>query len=353
MAVYNQLTGIPEPVDDGWWASVLTEEERNKPPVSPRPLKTCTEQSVARSVRPQEASKGRSACTERSRSVEKPFRRVEKRPELQNKPSANWVHIQELFHGDEIISLNVTGFNRGGLLVEGDGLYGFVPFSHLVELAGSEPEEREQALTNYVGRSLRLKVIECVPEDGRVVFSERAAQAEPGRRAKIFSNLEPGQKVRGLVTNITDFGAFVDLGGVEGLIHISELSWGRVAHPSQIVNLGEEVEVMVMEIAADRCRVALSLKRLFDNPWLSAEHDFAINQIVPATITSVVSYGAFARLDVGVEGLIHASEMHLEEGLTVKDILNEGQRLDVRVLHVDAAHQRMGLSLHLTGDYNN
>jgi small subunit ribosomal protein S1 len=248
--------------------------------------------------------------------------------------------------------LTVTGFNRGGLLVEGDGLYGFVPFSHLVEMAGGEPAEREQALTNYVGRSLRLKVIECVPEDGRVVFSERAAQAEPGRRSKIFSNLQSGQKVCGQVTNITDFGVFVDLGGVEGLIHISELSWGRVAHPSQIVKLGQDVEILVMDIAAERCRVALSLKRLFDNPWLSAEHDFAINQIVPVTVTSVVSYGAFARLDVGVEGLIHASEMKIEEGQTVKDILSEGQRLDVRVLHVDAAHQRMGLSLHLPGDYN-
>jgi len=340
MVAHNKLTEVPDPVDDGWWASVLAEEERNKPLVSPRPLKVSTERSVVQSL-------------SKDRNVARPIEHIERRPEPQNKPSADWVHIQELFHGDEIISLNVTGFNRGGLLVEGDGLYGFVPFSHLVELAGSEPAEREQALINYVGRSLRLKVIECVPEDGRVVFSERAAQAEPGRRSKIFSNLQTGQRVRGLVTNITDFGVFVDLGGVEGLIHISELSWGRVVHPSQIVNLGQDVEVQVMDIAAERCRVALSLKRLFDNPWLSAERDFAVNQIVPATITSVVSYGAFARLDVGVEGLIHASEMQLEEGLTVKDILNEGQRLDVRVLHVDAAHQRMGLSLHLTSDHNN
>ena len=308
----------PPPVDNGWWDSVLAEEERHKPSLPPRPLK-----------------------------VEKPTERAAKHVEVQEKPSADWSHIQQLFHGDEIVSLNVTGYNRGGLLVEGGGLFGFVPFSHLVELAGSEPADRDHALGNYVGRSLRLKVIECVPEDGRVVFSERAAQAEPGRRSKIFGSLQPGQKVTGLVTNVTDFGVFVDLGGVEGLIHISELSWGRVAHPSQIVNLGQEVDVLVMDIAAERCRVALSLKRLFPNPWLSAERDFAVDQIVPATITAVVSYGAFARLDVGVEGLIHASEMRIEDGLTVKDILSEGQRLDVRVLHVDAAHQRMGLSLRL------
>jgi small subunit ribosomal protein S1 len=275
--------------------------------------------------------------------------------EAREKPSADWSHIQQLFHGDEIISLNVTGFNRGGLLValQGNGLFGFVPFSHLVELAGSEPADRDKALSDYVGRSLNLKVIECVPEDGRVVFSERAAQAEPGRRSKIFNSLQPGQKVAGLVTNITDFGVFVDLGGVEGLIHISELSWGRVGHPNQIVRMRQELEVLVMEIVAERCRVALSLKRLLPNPWLSIERDFVVDQVVPATVTAVLAYGAFARLDVGVEGLIHASEMRLEEGRTVKDILSEGQRLDVRVLHVDAPHQRMGLSLQLNAGQAN
>lgn len=326
MSGQDKLIESPTPVDDGWWESVLAEEERHKPFVSPRQSK---------------------AFVEQSRSVEKPVERERnaKHIETQEKNQADWSHIQELFHGDEIVDLTVTGYNRGGLLVEGEGMFGFVPFSHLVELAGSEPSDRDKALSEYVGRALHLKVIECVPDDGRVVFSERAAQAEPGQRSKIFDSLEPGQKVRGQVTNITDFGVFVDLGGVEGLIHISELSWGRVGHPSQILSLGQEVEVLVMDIAAERCRVALSLKRLHPNPWLSIEQDFAVNQVVPATITAVLSYGAFARLDVGVEGLIHASEMPLEEGGTVKDILSEGQRLDVRILHVDAAHQRMGLSL--------
>ena len=358
----------PAPVDDGWWESVLMEEERHKMPIAPRPLKVHVERSVA--PRPQGMSRDQNAGTERhlpwraapgsrsagaehGRSVEKPAERAGKHVEAMEKHSANWPHIQKLFHGDEIVNLTVTGFNRGGLLVEGDGLFGFVPFSHLVELAGSEPADRDKALGEYVGRLLPLKVIECVPDDGRVVFSERAAQAEPGQRSKIFGSLQPSQKVTGLVTNITDFGVFVDLGGVEGLIHISELSWGRVAHPSQIVSLGQNVEVLVMEIAAERCRVALSLKRLYPNPWLSIEQDFAVDQVVPATVTAVLSYGAFARLDVGVEGLIHASEMSLDAGRMVKDILSEGQRLDVRVLHVDAAHQRMGLSLHLNSDQAN
>jgi small subunit ribosomal protein S1 len=228
-------------------------------------------------------------------------------------------------------------------------LYGFVPFSHLVELAGkNEASQREHDLESFVGRSLRLKVIECVPEDGRIVFSERAAQAEPGKRAELFGALHPGERVTGTVTNITDFGVFVDLGGVEGLIHISELSWGRVLHPNQIVQMGQAVDVQVLDLAPERCRVALSLKRLQPNPWLSASTDFPEGKVVPATITSVVSYGAFARLEAGVEGLIHASEMSLTEGQTVKDLLSEGTPVQVRVLHVDASHQRMGLSMRLT-----
>ena len=322
----------PPPVDDGWWDSVLAEEERYKPFTPPRS--------------PRDGN-------EKSKNVDKAVDRGAKQDNSQEKTAPDWTRIQRLFHGDEIVNLIVTGFNRGGLLVEGEGLFGFVPFSHLVDLAGSELADRDKALGEYVGRTLSLKVIECVPEDGRVVFSERAAQAEPGRRSKIFGSLQPAQKVAGTVTNITDFGVFVDLGGVEGLIHISELSWGRVAHPSQIVSLGQEVDVLVMDIAPERCRVALSLKRLHQNPWLSIEQDLVVDQVVPATVTAVLSYGAFARLDVGVEGLIHASEMPLAEGRIVKDILTEGQRLDVRVLHVDAAHQRMGLSLRLNNEQTN
>src|SRR5690606_463501 len=135
---------------------------------------------------------------------------------------------------------------------------------------------------------------------------ERAAQSEPGKRAELFHSLLAGQKARGTVTNITDFGVFVDLGGVEGLIHISDLSSGRVTQPSQFVKLGEQIDVQVLDLAPERCRVALSLKRLLPNPWLTAEQNFPIGSVKSATITSVLSYGAFARLvEFGVEGLIH------------------------------------------------
>jgi small subunit ribosomal protein S1 len=147
------------------------------------------------------------------------------------------------------------------------------------------------------------------------------------------------------VTNVTDFGVFVDLGGVEGLIHISELSWGRVSHPNQIVKMGQELDIQVLDISAERCRVALSLKRMTANPWEHASTDFPEGTVLPAVVTSVLSYGAFARIDAGVEGLIHASEMSLQPNQTPRDLFKEGQTVQVRVLHVDPAHQRMGLSL--------
>lgn len=309
----NEKKQMPE-IDDGWWDSVLAEEERYIAPGSRQP------------------------------KVEAPAKIDEANQ------SPDWKEVRDLYHQDRIVDLMVTGFNRGGVLVEGEGLYGFVPFSHLIEMAASpEKQDRESSLESYVGQTLRLKVIECAPEDGRVVFSERAALAEPGKRMDLFSTLEPGQTIKGTVTNVTDFGVFIDLGGVEGLIHISELSWGRVSHPSQIVDLGREIDAQVLEISPERCRVALSLKRLLPNPWERANTDFAEGQIVPAVITSIVSYGAFARLEAGVEGLIHASEMPLADGQSVRDVVDDNQEVQVRILHVDAAHQRMGLSLNLYG----
>ena len=256
----------PVPVtDDGWWESVLAEDERHAPPSPSRP------------------------------PMHPPVR-METKAEESNKVQPDWVQVQELYHHDQIVTLKVTGSNRGGLLVEGEGLYGFVPFSHLVEMAGrNDLPDRERILGTYIGQSLKLKVIECVPEDGRIVLSERAALAEPGKRSELFHSLHSGGRVQGTVTNITDFGVFIDLGGVEGLIHISELSWGRVVHPNQIVQMGQSLEVQVLDLSSERCRVALSLKRLLPNPWEKVATDFSVGQVLPAVITSVLSYGAFAQ----------------------------------------------------------
>lgn len=310
MVAYRKFEKSMPEVDDSWWESVLAEEER----YSSLP---------AKQVKVEESAKNDSL-----------------------KKDPDWNEVRELYHQDRIVDLQVTGYNRGGVLVEGEGMYGFVPYSHLVEMVGGpEKQNREDELDSYVGRKLRLKVIECAPEDGRIVFSERAALAEPGKRMQLFNNLEAGQRVTGTVTNITDFGVFIDLGGVEGLIHISELSWGRVTHPNQIVELGQSIEAYVLEISPERCRVALSLKRLLPNPWEKANSDFVVGQVLSAKVTSVVSYGAFARLQIGIEGLIHASEMPLDGGKNVRDVVVEGQEIQVRILHVDPVHQRMGLSL--------
>jgi small subunit ribosomal protein S1 len=317
MVAYRKTDKPMPEVDESWWDSVLAEEERYSTPVARQKLPKAEEPKKIEST----------------------------------KQDPDWNEVRELYHQDRIVDLEVTGYNRGGVLVEGQGLYGFVPYSHLVEMVGdSEKQKREDGLESYVGRTLRLKVIECAPEDGRVVFSERAALAEPGKRMDLFNTLEPGKNITGTVTNITDFGVFIDLGGVEGLIHISELSWGRVAHPGQIVKLGQDIEAQVLEISPERCRVALSLKRLLPNPWEKAGSDFSVGQIVPAIVTSVVSYGAFARLEAGVEGLIHASEMPLDGGKIVRDVVGEEQEVQVRILHVDATNQRMGLSLNLDGE---
>jgi small subunit ribosomal protein S1 len=294
--------------DEGWWASVLAEEESRTGAAAPKPNK----------------------------------------PEERVKPPLNWEKATALFRKDEIVCLRVTGFNRGGLLVEGSDLSGFVPTSHLVGVPSQEGEEsRESNLAAYVGENLRLKIIECVPAEGRMVFSERAARSEAGKRPALFSALQPGQHVTGEITNVTEFGAFVDLGGVEGLIHISELSWGRVAHPNQIVRVGDHVEVLVLEVAPERCRIALSLKRLSANPWETVAARYPVNSITTAVITALVPYGAFARLEEGLEGLIHTSEIPEPADANAKPVLATGQSVQVRVLQVDVARQRLGLSMRL------
>ena len=307
--------------DEGWWESVLAEERRYSSHLS----------------RPQHVPQKTTPAVPKQQEVVQPAVAL----------NVDWELVQGLYRDDHIMSMKVIGHNRGGLLVEGeDGLSGFIPLSHLVELVGkSDLADRAISLEGYEGKILNVKIIECAPEDGRVVFSERAALAEPGRRSELFQSLQAGVQVKGTITNITDFGVFVDLGGVEGMIHISELSWGRVSHPHDIVKLGQEIAVQVLDLSAEHCRVALSLKRMTQNPWERASTDFAEGHVLPAEIRSVLSYGAFACLEVGVEGLIHATEMPLAAGQTPRDMLTEGQQVQVRVLHVDPAHQRMGLSL--------
>jgi small subunit ribosomal protein S1 len=299
---------LPE-IDDGWWKSVLAEDEEWK----------------------------------RSRPTAKGAGKLEKSGE-----GLSWEWANEIFRQDQIIRLVVTGFNKGGLLVDQDGMHGFIPLSHLVNLPQPlSKEERESCLSAYVGRTLNLKIIECVRDEGRLVLSERSALAEPGRRTHLFNTLQSGQNVNGVVTNITEFGVFVDMGGVEGLIHISELSWGRVRHPSQILQEGQEINVLVLKVFPERCRVALSLKRLGSNPWEKAANIYRKNQIVPAIVTSLTSFGAFACVEDGLEGLIHSSEIPLAPDTSSKIVLQPGKKIMARIIKIDISKQRMSLSLNL------
>ena len=254
-----------------------------------------------------------------------------------SQPENDWKYIDQLFKQDEIICLKVVGSNQGGLIVEGDKINGFVPTSHL--LAGHKKKE-------YLQQTISLKVIEYDKDRCRVVLSERAAQAEAGTRLKLLDTLEEGTCIPGIVTTLTDFGAFVDLGGMEGLIHISELSWGRVDHPSDVVAVSDELEVYVLNIDRKENKVALSLKKMCDNPWETITERYHQGQIVEAVVKNIVSYGAFVRLEEGVDGLIHVSELGGNgDEVSPWDVLEENQKVSVEIIHLDPEEQRLGLSL--------
>ena len=231
-------------------------------------------------------------------------------------------------------------------MVEAQSLRGFVPVSHLVSF---HPEisdrERSMQLAELIGQQLCLKVIEYDPERGRLVFSERAAQAGPGRRTELLDSLTIGDKINGSVTNITRFGVFVDLGGVEGLIHVSELSWGRVRHPSDVLGCGDVVDVQVLSIDQDQGRVALSLKELLPDPWANVEERYKVEDIVEGQITNVVKFGAFVGIEDGLEGLIHISELGDGNFLHPRSVIREGEQVRVRVIHIDSHGRRLGLSM--------
>lgn len=256
----------------------------------------------------------------------------------------DWTRVLELQEREALCYAEVIGVNRGGLLVRAQEFQGFVPRSHLVA-SKANSKKGEAFLENYMGSELELKVIECDPERGRIVLSERAAQSEPGSRQDLLETLHAGQRVEGAVTNVTPFGLFIDLGGVEGLVHISELSWGRVGHPREVASQGDRLTVVVLEMDTERGRVSLSLKRGLPNPWETAVDRYPEGAEVEAEITEVVHFGAFARVEEGLEGLIHISQMNLHHRLDPRLVLEGGMHVQVRVLQVEADRQRLSLQL--------
>lgn len=257
-----------------------------------------------------------------------------------------WQAAQQALECAETIRVRSTGCNRGGLLIDWQGLHGFIPASHLTDMASHLDEDaRRGELMRRVGQTLDAKVIEIDRGQSRFVVSEKMACTDHDRRDALLAELAEGQVRTGTVTNVCTFGAFVELGGLEGLLHISEISWGRVNHPRDLLKVGQTVRVLVMSVDRDQHRVALSMKRLKPDPWASVEERYEVGQLVDGVVTSVVAFGAFTRLEDGLEGLIHVSELAEGNFLHPRNVVCEGQSVRVRVLNIDGAHRRLGLSL--------
>jgi small subunit ribosomal protein S1 len=245
----------------------------------------------------------------------------------------------------------VVEFNKGGLIVDVLGVRGFVPVSQVLDLRNvsrqeGENEEVAQTLTAMVGRTLPLKVIEINRHRNRLILSERAAVQErrTQRKDELMENLQPGQIRHGVVSNITTFGAFVDLGGADGLVHVSELSYNRVNHPGEVLRVGQDVDVMVLSVDRDTKKIALSLKRAMPDPWDTVEQDYHIGQVVQATITKLAKFGAFAKVQEGLEGLIHLSELTDRPVTDPAQVVQEGQVLPAKIIHINSQRRRLGLS---------
>jgi small subunit ribosomal protein S1 len=311
-------------LDEGYWKSLLTEGEFAQ---SGQEIEANIEYEVSNYIAAYPSSEDKVQLEEQA---------------------GDWLQIAGIMDSDQILELEVIAYNRGGLLVEWQSLQGFVPASQLVHFSASDNEpERRNALIEYLGEILRLRVIELEAEKNRFILSERAAQVIAGTRDEVLANLQAGDTTRGFVSNLCEFGAFVDLGGVEGLIHISELSWGRVGHPSDMLEQGQEIEVYVLNVHPAQRRVALSLKRLNPDPWTTVHERYRIGEIVEGQITNVVDFGAFVCIETGLEGLVHFSELAEGHFLHPRNVVQEGEVVKARILNIDGRARRLGLSLRL------
>lgn len=257
-----------------------------------------------------------------------------------------WAMLKSYFDEGVILKGRVIGCNRGGLLVRLAETVGFVPASQLSDLPRRmESEELRIELERRMGMDMTLKLIELDRSRNRIILSERAAAWTGGGVDARLAQLAEGDDVTGRVRSICHFGAFVDLGGIDGLIHISELSWQRVAHPSEVVAVGQDVDVLVMNVDRGQRRVALSLKRLRPDPWATVEQRYVIGQLITGVVTNVVDFGAFVRIEEGLEGLIHISELAEGNFLHPRNVVQEGSTVTMRVLNIDPRNRRLGLSL--------
>src|SRR6266849_2655681 len=262
-----------------------------------------------------------------------------------------WRIAEQQYRDGEMLKARVIDYNKGGLIVDVAGIRGFVPISQILNLkreevaSGGEKQETAAKLASMKDKELTLKIIEINRTRNRLILSERLAVQEwrQRRREELLDELKPGEVRRGVVSNLANFGAFVDLGGADGLVHISQLAWSRVNHPSEVLHVGQQVEVQVLSVDKEKKKIALSIKRADVDPWTTVEQRYTPGQVVTGTITKIAPFGAFARIEDGIEGLIHLSE--LTPGMDPKQVLHEGVPLQLRILRIDAERRRLGLSL--------
>ena len=265
-----------------------------------------------------------------------------------------WRAMQEQFEEGVIIEAPVIDHNKGGLIVD-CGIRGFVPISQIVDFPrrpqNDQPRDAAQEIAEklqpFVGRKLRLKILEVNRKANRLILSEKVALYEERRekRDELFSSLQVSQKVTGTVRSIAPFGVFIDLGGIDGLVHKSELSWNKVNNPEAGYRVGEEVEAEVIDINHERGRISLSIRRLQPDPWHTTVADFNVGDVIDGTVTKLVNFGAFVRVRDGLEGLIHISELSHQRVVHPGDVVHEGQTLKLKIISLDSERHRLGLSL--------
>lgn len=263
----------------------------------------------------------------------------------------DWRNAQEYAESQELYNGKVSGYNKGGLIVRFGRVRGFVPASQVSEerrqqADGESPMERWGSM---IGEDIVVKVVEVDRNRNRLILSERAAIKEwrDQRKADLLEQLEVEDIREGTVVSLTDFGAFVDLGGADGLVHLTELSWKHVTRPDEIVKVGDKVKVKVISLDRDRRRIGLSMKSLEEDPWEAVVRKFQVGQLVKGTVTKLTKFGAFACLDDApeIEGLVHISELSDHRVGHPREVVNEGETLTLRIVKIDRTQRRMGLSL--------
>ena len=259
-----------------------------------------------------------------------------------------WRVLEKAMEANETVKGRIVGSNRGGAVVEAEGVQGFIPLSQLVGpardlyvLGGEAPKE------GFVGMDVEFKFIELNRRRNRAIFSERAAMQawKQVQKLRLVQELKEGEIRRGRVAGISNFGACVDLGGADGLIHISELSWEPVKSPDEVVKVGQEINVYVLKVDRENLKIALSLRRLQPEPWDEIQKKYQVGQTVKGTVTKLANFGAFARLEGGVEGLIHISELSNTVIKHPKEVVQEGQELELKIIRIEPERRRLGLSL--------